>query len=156
MSFKPIDWRPENLRAFIQDGPNIEVAPLMVLAGDITGSNHVTVNKALTVAIELLGLARVHEFMRRDRNIALSWIVLIEDFGWGDDPCSAHRNLQMTLLVNAIALIIRKECTGNRLQAQEFAMGLMGVLALGKDEEFVVIDHLFLKENYAVPWSTWI
>lgn len=156
MSFQPIDWRSEQLRTFIQNGPNIEIRPLMVLVGDTTGTHHVTANKALTVAIELLGLTRVHEFIRRDRNVASAWMVLIEDFGWGDDPSSVHRNLQLTLLVNAIKHVVRKENPGNRLKAEELTTGLMQVLELGADVEYKMIDHLFLRGNYDVPWTIWI
>lgn len=155
MTFQPIDMRPDAVRAFIQSGPDIQIAPLMALAGDVAGSSHVSVNKGLTLAIELLGLARVHELMRRDRNVVLSWIALIEDFGWSDDPGNAHRNLQMTLLVNGIKNVIRKENTGDRLKAQEIATGMAQVLALGRDKEFDVIDHLFLRNNYDVPWAIW-
>ena len=162
MAYTRIFLSPTELRQKVFAMPPLNLNGLLKMAVEPTVTpprgRHLDQRQALYLAIDLLGLSRVHQLVPQNPQLVNVWMALLEDYGWGPTSSDAEvkvRDLQATLVANAIKTIVRSRST-HHLDTEGQVHDVLESLELGTELQMKIVQHLILDKCIEAAWATWV
>ncbi|QVD49386.1 hypothetical protein LUCX_316 [Xanthomonas phage vB_XciM_LucasX] len=149
MAIQRIKLTPAEVRSAIDKLHVVNLSFAQSAIAAAPDKSHVSAEQAVMMAIELLGLTRVIELIKRNGDVVIIWMTVLEEIGWGRG--SVNADVQFSILTNSIKSVVNREAATD-LKKQELVVQLIKTLDIELSWETFIVQKLLSDKQINIPW----